>query len=196
MTPLIATNRLLRLVLLVASVAVAPTVSIAESSGGQQGLISARAFAGLPKSAPIAVEYRDDTALNNRLLPFIERELEARGYTTRPSAPHVLFFARRVISRESDRTGLRLHGTGGNSDGIRHLDARIRMPWSTETRFRKATQYRLTLTLRKNAEPLLWEGSAVVRLRNRDWFRVQSALATELLDLVGQTEATRPLPLD
>lgn len=196
MTPSIATNRLLRLVLLVAFVATTPTATLAESSDGQRGMISAKAFAGLPKSAPIAVEYRDDTPLNNRLLPFIERELEARGYTIRPGAPHVLFFATRVVSRESDRTGLRLYGTGGSSDGIQHLDARFRMPWSTETRFRKATQYRLTLSLRKNAEPLLWEGSAMVRLRNRDWFRVQSALATELLDLVGQTEATRPLPLD
>ncbi len=196
MTPLIATNRLLRLVLLTAFVAAAPTATLAESSDGPRGTISAKAFAGLPKSAPIAVEYRDDTVLNNRLLPFIERELEARGYTVRPGALHVLFFETRVISRESDRTGLRLYGTGGSSDGIRHLDARFRMPWSIETRFRKATQYRLTLTLRKDTEPLLWEGWAVVRLRNRDWFRVQSALATELLDLVGQSEASRPLALD
>ncbi len=196
MTSMIATNRLLCLVLLVAFAAAAPTATLAESLDRQPGMISAKAFAGLPKSAPIAVEYRDDSVLNNRLLPFIERELEARGYTVRPGAPHVLFFETRVISRQTDRTGLRLYGTGGSSDGIRHLDARFRMPWSIETRFRKATQYRLTLSLRKDAEPLLWEGSAVVRLRNRDWFRVQSALATELLDLVGQTEEARPLPLD
>lgn len=196
MMPSITLSRLPRWVVLVAYIAVAPTAAVAGSANAPQGTISAKAFSGLPKGVPLAVEYRDDTVLNNRLLPFIERELEARGYTIGPGAPHVLFFETKVIARSSDRTGLRVHGFGGSSDGLQHLDARLKLPWSEEVRHRKGTQYRLTFTLRKDSEPLMWEGAAVVVLRNRAWFRVQSAMANELLDLIGQTEEIRPFPLD
>jgi len=157
-----------------------------------QGTMSTRSFAQLPPGTAIAIELGEDTDLNNRLLPFIVRQVEELGFRSAPKAAYVLAFDARVISRASTKPRFRLHGSGG-SDGFNELDMTLGLPSNEDQPPLWGTRYRLNFMLKRGGEPPLWVGAAVVDLSRADWFTVQCAMATRLLDAFGKTVEQRPI---
>lgn len=165
---------------------------LAERDRPAQGVATAKAFAGLPKGTPVAVRQLGDTVLNRRLRPHVVRQLEARGYRVRADAAHVLSYETEVTSKKSQPGSLSLSGHGGDH-GLQRLNLQLTLPSAKDDSRRRGTRYRLNMTLRRDTEPPMWMGSALARLRQGDWLRVQSVMATELIALIGRTAENRPL---
>lgn len=172
--------------------AVLPGAPLAERERPARGVVSAKAFAGLPKGTPVAVRPLGDTVLNRHLRPHVVRQLEARGYRVQADAAHVLSYETEVTSKTSQPGSLSLSGHGGDH-GLQRLNLQLTLPSAKDDSRRRGTRYRLNMTLRRDSEPPMWMGSALARLRQGDWLRVQSVMATELIALIGRTAENRPL---
>jgi hypothetical protein len=149
--------------------------------------IESRAFESI-RAGDVRVDFRDNTELNSRLAPEIERELIRRGFVLRDRPSMLLDFRTTVRRRDPGGVGFRFYGEGGNRVGLDDFRVGIDLPDPDRTN--RAVHYEITMELiDREARQIVWSGKATADVVGSDRFRVTSDLARRLVSLIGQTSA-------
>jgi hypothetical protein len=147
--------------------------------------IETRAFGSI-RAGVIRVDFRDNTELNSRLAPEIERELTQRGFVLRHRPSMLLDFRTTVVRRDPGGVGIRFYGEGGNQVGLDDFRVGIDLP--DRDRTTRAVHYEIVMELiDRDARQIVWSGTAAADVVGSDRFRVISGLARRLVGLIGQT---------
>ena len=140
------------------------------------------------RAGDVRVDFRDNSELNSRLAPEIERELTARGFVLRDRPSMLLDFRTTVRRQDPGGVGLRFYGEGG--DRVGHDDFRVGIDLPDLDRTNRAVHYEINMELiDREARQIVWTGKAAANVVGSDRFRVTSDLARRLVGLIGQTSA-------
>lgn len=181
-------------VLVAASLALAPIKATAQAPGGD-GIVSGKTFAQIGRGSAVSVEPEDDTDLNLRLRPIIERELRARGYRVARNAPVRFIFnadtpeTRRVkqnLRRSAER------GSGVNRDPRQRTgpmrNPLIRQDLNLSGRPLKPGEQRhlVSVIVLNDKGTQYWVGTAHIDGYRGDSFDATSALSQQLVRQLGR----------
>jgi hypothetical protein len=147
--------------------------------------IETRAFGSI-RAGDIRVDYRDNTELNSRLAPEIERELTQHGFVLGDRPSMFLDFRTTVLRRDPGGVGIRFYGEGGNRVGLDDFRVGIDLP--DRDRTTRPVHYEIVMELiDREARQIVWSGKAATDVVGSDRFRVISGLTQRLVSLIGQT---------
>ncbi len=153
------------------------------------------AYGTLPDDASIGIDFRDDTDLNVRLKTIFEQELKAQGRRPSDGGDLILRFETLVEEKLSADEPATVVGRGGSRSGA-EVGFQLRLPLKKLKPEVGGRRYSLNATLGRQSEPPIWVASAVAVAGQSDRFVVQSAMVRAMVEALGQTVPSRPIPIE
>ena len=169
--------------------------SLAQEIAGRHGTLSAKSFAPVADRARIAVEFRDDTELNQQLRQVVEEALTSLGFQVRKGAPLILTINSEAVRSSSDQPRVGIQG-GAASGGQQHLQLHFKVPLTGGRSPDPRTRHRISMTLAASGTDLVWTAEANAQVLYRDRITIQSAMARRLVESLGKTVGSSQFPLD
>ena len=170
------------------------STALAQAGEVGVGVLASKVDTPITSATPIAVEFEDDTGLNERLKKHIESALKRKGYTVAGRAETRLVFDTDITAEASITSGI-VPPIGNiqrdNTDGLRLV-----IPGVAEGQSVKGTTFQLQFSLQRSGVPPLWTGAAYAVARKADWFRVTRGMATYLVEALGTTVKSRKFVID
>jgi hypothetical protein len=182
-----------------ASLALTPLQAAAQAPAGD-GIVSGKNFAPIGRGAAVSVEPEDDTDLNLRLRPVIERALRARGYRIASNA--AVRFIYNADTPETRRVKKNLRRSAERGSGV-NRDPRqrsgpmrnplIRQDLNLSGRPIKPNEQRhlVSVIVLNDKGTQYWVGTAHIDGHRGDSFDVTSALSRQLVQQLGRNVRER-----
>ena len=177
-----------------ALVLIAPD-GMAQSTGKPQAKLAAKAYQPLPNDLHVALDYREDSELNQRLRTIFERALTERGFDVSDAAEFVLIYETLIEEKLAADRPASVVGRGGSEAGS-EIVFQFRLPLDKPKPTVGGRRYSLNVTLSRRGKPPIWVGSAVAVAAYGDRFTVQSAMVRAAVNSLGQTVQSRPIPVE
>ncbi len=178
----------------IALLAAAPGAT-AQDGGVSTARLAATALVPVPAGAAMTLEFTADTGLNAALRQVIARRLIGRGYEVRPDAALVLRVETQAPATSRRERRLKFGGEGGSANKPERFGLRLHLATRPVPK-RRGQLYRVTFTLAPPGGTPHWTGTAEARVHRRDRQGVSDVLAAALVDVLGESVETRPVPLD
>lgn len=192
--PLRKMTKMLGCLFAVGLVLVAPS-GMTQSTGKFQAKIAAKAYQPLPDDLHVALDYREDSELNDRLRTIFERALKERGFDVSATADFVLTYETLVEERLAADRPVGVVGRGGQKSGSK-IEFELRLPLDKPKPAVGGRRYSLNVSLSRRGKPPIWVGSTIAVAAHGDRFAVQSAMVRAVVNTLGQTVESRPIPID
>ena len=182
-----------------ASLALTPLKVAAQAPGGD-GIVSGKTFAPIGRGAVVSVEPEDDTDLNLRLRPIIEKALRARGYRVARHAE--VRFIYNADTPETRRVKQNLRRSAERGSGV-NRDPRqrsgpmrnplIRQDLNLSGRPLKPNEQRhlVSVIVLNDKGSQYWVGTAHIDGYRGDSFDATSALSQQLVQQLGRNVRER-----
>jgi len=182
-----------------ASLTLTPLQAAAQAPAGD-GIVSGKNFAAIGRGAAVSVEPEDDTDLNLRLRPVIERALRARGYRIASNA--AVRFIYNADTPETRRVKKNLRRSAERGSGV-NRDPRqrsgpmrnplIRQDLNLSGRPIKPNEQRhlVSVIVLNDKGTQYWVGTAHIDGHHGDSFDVTSVLSRQLVQQLGRNVRER-----
>jgi hypothetical protein len=179
-------NRVVRWLspILLLAISAAPAVAAVEL--GESPRVVARAYADLPEDKEIAVEFDQESDLNQWIRERITIELEGRGYRIVDSARQILSFRSQLRSDHDSGTRFSLQADAGINRGDSLL-LDYKVPLGERPGFGSSTYFSVTATLGFRGERAVWQGTSSARTRHRRAVELQPQVVSKLMSAFGKT---------
>ncbi len=123
-----------------------------------RGTVSANRLAALDRSEAIAIHFRKDAEMNDRLASVAIRVLTDRQFLVSPNGPLEFMIETEIEDISGARQDLEIKGGGGNRSG-KSIGVQGRIAGNARKPVRELPQYRVSMTLQSPGSAQIWWGN-------------------------------------